>query len=199
MIKFLRILIRTMILRIKFRQVQFSYIGHDCHFMSFTSKFPSAENIILGCNVHIGPSAMLDGAGGISIGDGSILAPHVHIYSRTHNFDENLQALPFDNIMLTAPVNIGRYVWIGTKVIILPGVNIGDGAVIGAGAVVSRDVPSCAVVVGNPARVVKYRDQERFAELTHQKAPFVYQRFGRKKSNRSKKLQTKVEVATQDE
>ena len=56
--------------------------------------------------------------------------------------------------MKAAPVTIGRNVWIGTRAIILPGVTIGDHSVIGAGAVVSRDVPDRAVVVGSPARIV---------------------------------------------
>lgn len=56
---------------------------------------------------------------------------------------------------ITAPVSIGNHVWIGAEAIILKGVTIGDGAVIGAGSVVTRDVESCAIVVGNPARVIK--------------------------------------------
>jgi acetyltransferase-like isoleucine patch superfamily enzyme len=54
-------------------------------------------------------------------------------------------------------VRIGNDVWIGTRAIILPGVQIGDGAIIGAGSVVTRDVPALAVVGGVPARVIKYR------------------------------------------
>lgn len=60
------------------------------------------------------------------------------------------------------PLEIGNDVWIGANAVVLPEVNrIGDGAIIGAGAVVSRDVPPYAVVLGNPARVVKYRFEER--------------------------------------
>lgn len=54
------------------------------------------------------------------------------------------------------------YIWIGVNVTILPGVTIGENAVVGAGAVVTKDVPDNAVVVGNPARVIKYLDKEKF-------------------------------------
>ena len=56
-----------------------------------------------------------------------------------------------------APVSIGNDVWIGGRVIILPGVNIGDGCIIGAGAVVTKDIPSYCVAVGVPAKVVRHR------------------------------------------
>jgi len=67
-------------------------------------------------------------------------------------------------------------------VIILPGVTIGRGAVVGAGAVVSKDIPDYAVAVGNPAKVVKFRDRERFETLLQEQEPFVYNKFGHKKA-----------------
>lgn len=64
------------------------------------------------------------------------------------------------------PVVIGDDVWIGARVIILPGVTVGKGAVLGAGTVVARDVPEWAVVVGNPARVVKFRSGRELIDST---------------------------------
>lgn len=170
----------------KYRTIRFREIGERCQYKSLRSTFAWSENISLGNDVHIGPGALLDAAGSIEIGEGSILGPSVSVYSRSHNFDEDVQALPFDNVMLVAPVRIGRYVWIGARAIVLPGVAIGDGAVIGAGAVVTKDVPSCAVVVGNPARVVRYRNRDRFAQLEKEDLAFVYSKFGHVKIFRSR-------------
>lgn len=74
---------------------------------------------------------------------------------------------PDKHAVSKGPVVIGNDVWLGRNCIILAGVNIGDGAVIGAGAVVSRDVPPFAVVVGNPSRVVKFRlSDKQISEIT---------------------------------
>jgi len=96
--------------------------------------------------------------GGVKIGSHVMMGPDVKIYTRTHNFQDisrpmRLQGDTFD------PVIIGDDVWIGCNVVILPGTTIGSHAVIGAGAVVTKDIPEYAVVVGNPARIVKFRNQ----------------------------------------
>lgn len=62
-------------------------------------------------------------------------------------------------------VVIGENVWVGSSAIILPGITIGEGAVVGAGSVVTKDVPAFAVVGGNPTKVLKYRDIERYNKL----------------------------------
>ena len=172
-------LARGLLTRLGLRKVVFGKVGSGCVYQSADSRFAHPAGIELGDNVHIGSGADFDGVGGIVIGDGTIFAPNVMVISRTHNFDRNLAALPFDNVMLTAPVRIGRYAWIGTRSIILPGVTIGEGAVVGAGAVVPKDVPDCAIVVGNPARVVRYRDRDTFDRLLREpQPPFVYLKFG---------------------
>jgi maltose O-acetyltransferase len=198
MLKRIELILRGLLVHIKYRSVRFLSLGEGCLYKSLSSNFSNANKISLGNNVHIGPGAMLDGAGGITVGDGSILAPEVNVFSRSHNFDDNVQALPFDNVMLVAPVHIGRFVWIGTRVIVLPGVSIGDGAVIGAGAVVSKDIPSYAVAVGNPARVVRFRDRTRFEELKRESTPFVYQKFGHAKVFRPKGQSTVSNQAKND-
>lgn len=166
---------------LKYRKHKFLSEGAGCNYRLLRNVFSNAEKISLADDVHIGPGCTFDGAGGIRIERGTIIAPEVVIYSRTHNFDRDLTALPFDNVMLTAPVHIGEFVWIGTRVTILPGVTIGDGAVVGACAVVARDIPACAVVVGNPARIIRYRDQVVFEKLRAEDEPFVYKRHGHSK------------------
>lgn len=181
MLKRIEAILRSPLLWMKYRSIRFERIGPGCVYQSLSSTFVYADKISMGSNVHVGPRAMLDGAGGIFIGDGTILAPEVTFFSRTHNFNGNVKALPFDDVVLVAPVRIGRYVWIGTRAIVLPGVTIGDGAVVGAGAVVSKDVPPCAVVVGNPGRVVRFRDREQFEALASEPNAFVFQKFGHQK------------------
>lgn len=93
----------------------------------------------------------------ISIGDYSGIGPGVHIYTVFHPVvpEERLAENSSFWKSLTAPVNIGKNVWIGGGSIILPGVSIGDGTTIGAGSVVTHDIPSRCVAVGNPCRVIK--------------------------------------------
>ena len=88
----------------------------------------------------------------VDIGTGTLLGPHVQIYTATHPIDPKARAAGKE---FAAAVCIGQNVWIGGGAIILPGVHIGDHAVIGAGAVVTKDVPAFAMVVGNPAKVVR--------------------------------------------
>lgn len=74
-------------------------------------------------------------------------------------------ALPYGTKYINKPVIIEDNVWIGSDVIIIPGVTIHEGAIIGIGSVVTKDVPSCAVVGGNPAKIIKYRDKEQYEKL----------------------------------
>ncbi|GIP47196.1 hypothetical protein J53TS2_07870 [Paenibacillus sp. J53TS2] len=80
------------------------------------------------------------------------MAPRVHIYTATHPLDP---AERNSGAKYGKPVNIGNNVWIGGRAVIVPGVTIGDNAVISAGAVVTKDVPNGAVVGGNPAKIIK--------------------------------------------
>lgn len=85
-----------------------------------------------------------------------MMGPDVTILSQTHNIERT--DIPMGKQgMREAEVIIGNDVWIGMRSIIMPGVKIGDGAVIGAGAVVTKDVPDYAIVGGVPARIIKYR------------------------------------------
>jgi acetyltransferase-like isoleucine patch superfamily enzyme len=66
-------------------------------------------------------------------------------------------------------VHIKDFVWCGNNVTIIPGITIGEGAIIAAGAVVVKDVPDCAIVGGNPAQIIKYRNKEAFYKLKSEK------------------------------
>lgn len=85
----------------------------------------------------------------IEIGDDVQIGPAVQIYTATHPLDPDVRR---SGLEAASPVRIGNNVWIGGAAVLLPGITVGDDAVIGAGSVVTRDVPPGAVVVGNPAR-----------------------------------------------
>ncbi|WP_317890971.1 sugar O-acetyltransferase [Granulicella arctica] len=107
-------------------------------------------NIFLGDRVFLNFGCVLLDVGRIEIGDGTQIGPMVQIYAADHPRDPTVRAQELEN---GRPVVIGRNVWIGGGAIILPGVTVGDDAVIGAGSVVTRDVPAGATVMGNPARI----------------------------------------------
>lgn len=111
----------------------------------------------LGRNVFINTNLLAMARGGITIEDDVRIAANVQLISNNHD--------PYDlPVLLCKPVHIKASAWIGAGATILPGVCVGRHAVVGAGSVVTKDVPDYAVVVGNPARVVKMLDKERFPE-----------------------------------
>jgi len=122
------------------------------------------KNISIGNNVRIGAKSALSGQGGITIGNNVSLGREVMIWSANHNYEEP-EALPYDGKYIKRPVIIEDNVWIGARSSIIPGVKISEGAVIGLGSVVTKNIPPCAVVAGNPAKIIKYRNIEKYKEL----------------------------------
>ncbi len=118
--------------------------------ISHRVKISSAPQIAIGKNTHITNNVILDGRGGLTIGDDVLIGYESIIMTTTHNYKD-----PFTPIRLQGSerkqVSIGNDVWLGARVIVLPGVVIGDGAVIGGGAVVTKDVPALAIMAGIPA------------------------------------------------
>jgi len=96
-----------------------------------------------------------------------MMAPEVTIVSYVHRHDRCDIPMCFQGGGPVRPVRIGNDVWIGTRVILLPGVNVGDGAIIGAGAVVTKDVEPYAIVGGNPAHVIGTRKDKMDQSCTH--------------------------------
>lgn len=113
--------------------------------------FYNVSNIKIGKDSIIGENAVLDGRDKLIIGDHVDIASEVMIYNAEHDVqDESFKAI-------TGSVEIGDYVFIGPRAIILPGVKIGKGAVVGAGAVVTKDVPEFEIVGGVPAKKIGER------------------------------------------
>lgn len=122
-----------------------------------TAKFAHHDKIQLGRYTRIGANCHLNGEGGIQIHEGSILGPGVTILSSSHSYDQE-DYIPYGFSDHLRPVLVGKGCWIGANAMIVPGVKLGDGVVVAMGAVVSRNVPSGAIVAGNPAIVVKMRN-----------------------------------------
>ena len=101
--------------------------------------------------------------GEIHVGNHSFMGPDVVIYTVNHRFDRLDVPMMYQGTSQEKPVVIGDDVWIGARVILLPGVHIGSHSVVGAGAVVTKDVPEWAIVGGNPARVLRSRKGSEIA------------------------------------
>jgi len=117
--------------------------------------------IYLGNNCEINMNCVFLDCNTITIGDNALIAPGVHIYTVFHSIkaderfgNSNNGSFPFA-ISKTAPVSIGKNVWLGGGVIVLPGVTIGDNVTVGAGSVVTKSLPDNVLAYGNPCRVIK--------------------------------------------
>lgn len=120
------------------------------------------ESLRLGRNIHIGRHSEIMAEGGITIGNNVVISFHCVLWSIDHRYEGAL--LPYDQARLRRPIVIGDNVWLGRNVIVRGGVTIGEGAVVAIGSVVTQNVPPLAVVGGNPARVLKFRDAARYAK-----------------------------------
>lgn len=114
-----------------------------------------STEVSLGDNSGIGANATISSY--VTIGNDVMMGPECLIYTANHTLQRRDIPMRLQGHEQARPVVIGNDVWIGGRVIILPGVHIGDGAVIGAGSVVTKDVPPYAIVGGNPAKVIKER------------------------------------------
>ncbi|MBG6240267.1 acetyltransferase-like isoleucine patch superfamily enzyme [Mycetocola sp. CAN_C7] len=117
-------------------------------FPPFTADF--GKNISIGKRVFINSGCRFQDQGGIAIGDDCLIGHNVVIATLQHDI-----APARRSDLIPSPVIIGRNVWLGANVTVLPGVTVGDDAVIGAGSVVTKDVPARTIAVGSPARVVR--------------------------------------------
>lgn len=113
--------------------------------------------ITVGDRSHIGRNSVLAGLGGISIGDDCLISSGVLIYSITQNVEKDPLNVIRENGNLKKPVSIGNDIWIGAGATILPGVTVGDHAIIAAGAVVTKDIRPWQIAVGVPAKSIKDR------------------------------------------
>lgn len=123
------------------------------------------KGLNIGMRTNIGFDAWVDARGKIEIGNDTTIASRSQLITGTHDLDSHTFEANF------LPIMIGNNVWIGTSAIILPGVKIGDGAVVAAGAVVSKDVLPYTVVGGVPAKFIKNRAKVTYKQ---KKAPILH-------------------------
>jgi len=116
----------------------------------------------LGKNVSFNGMS-IQGCGEVSIGDNFHSGIGCMMITQNHNYEGTM--IPYDKTYICKKIVIGENVWLGHRVIILPGISIGEGAIVQAGAVVSQDIPSYAIAGGNPAKVFKFRDKEHYKRL----------------------------------
>ena len=130
----------------------FASCGEGCYI-----EFPFRANwgghhLHLGSGVYVNFNLTLVDDGSVYVGDGAMIGPNVTITTANHPIDPTLRAR---GLQYNKDVYIGENAWIAAGVIILPGVRIGKNTVIGAGSVVTRDIPDDVVAVGNPCRVLR--------------------------------------------
>ncbi|WP_413505472.1 acyltransferase [Photobacterium phosphoreum] len=116
----------------------------------------SGRNMSVGDDVDFAKSVLVTSDGGVSIGNRVLIGYSTQILSSNHQIPSRKERI-FNSGHQKKPITIHDDVWIGANCIILPGVTIGKGAVIGAGSIVTKDVPEFAICVGNPARIIRYR------------------------------------------
>ncbi|RDY27440.1 acyltransferase [Romboutsia weinsteinii] len=130
---------------------QCKFVGNNV--ITDISKFKIGEHSCL-------KDSYIESSGGVDIGSYVHGAINLVIWSSNHIYDSEM--IPFNYKYNYKKVIIKDFVWLGEGVKILPGVTIGEGAIVGMGAVVTKDIPDYAIVAGNPAKIVKYRDIEKF-------------------------------------
>ncbi|MDE5771797.1 MAG: galactoside O-acetyltransferase [Ruminococcus sp.] len=130
-------------------------IGEGSFISAPFSSMACPENIRIGKNVFINGNVLFMARGGITIEDNVQIAANAQLISNNHDLYERM-------ILTCKPVLIKEGAWIGAGATILPGVCVGKYAVVGAGSVVTKDVPDYAVVVGNPSKVIKILDEKKF-------------------------------------
>lgn len=118
------------------------HLGHNCNFNGM--QVIGYGTVYFGDNFHSGTECM--------------------IITQNHNYDTG-NAIPYDETFEFKTVRIGNNVWFGNRVIVTGNVSIGEGAILAAGSVVVKDVPPYAIVGGNPAKIIKYRDIEHYEKL----------------------------------
>lgn len=138
-------------------------ILHEYPWIERPIRMDYGTNVKVGSNVFINVNCTIIDTCTVSIGSRTLVGPNVSFFSGTHPLDPDLRN-GTNGPELGKPITIGNDCWIAGNVIILPGVTIGDGCTIGAGSVVTKDVPAYHCVAGNPAKILRKIERKFKAE-----------------------------------
>ena len=138
--------------REKLLKEMFAEIGEDCYIEPPLHSNFGGHHVHFGNSVYANFNLTLVDDTHIYVGDHTMFGPNVVVATAGHPIVPELRELAYQ---YNAPVHIGRNCWLGAGVIVLPGITIGDNSVIGAGSVVTKDIPANVVAVGNPCRVLR--------------------------------------------
>ena len=134
----------------RYRRIRFFFASRFVKSCDSDLTIGDFSGVGIDCNV----------GGSVTIGDHVMMGPECVLLSHNHRFDRLDIPMCQQGFSEEQPIHIGNDVWIGTRAIILPGVTVGDHSVVGAGAVVTKDVPPYAVVGGVPAKILKMRNAQ---------------------------------------
>lgn len=141
-------------------KTMFAEMGEGCYIETPMRANWGGHHVHLGKNIYINFNLTLVDDTHIYIGDNTMIGPNVTLATAGHPICPELRAQGYQ---YNAPIHIGNNCWLGAGVIVMPGVTIGDGTVVGAGSIVTKDLPAGVVAVGNPCRVMRQigeRDRE---------------------------------------
>lgn len=133
----------------------FAQLGGFC-FIYPGARLQHTYGIRAGRNLHVNTGAVLYGRGGLTLGSHVLVGPNAVVMSSQHHWSDPSLPIVFQGHR-AGPVTIGNDVWIGANAVVVPGVNIADGTVVGAGAVVTQDTTPYSIVGGVPARLIGKR------------------------------------------
>ena len=142
--------------RKKLLKEMFAEIGENCYIEPPLHANWAGKNVHFGNNVYANFNLTLIDDTFIYVGDNTMMAPNVILATATHPV---LPLLREQTYQYNLPIRIGKNCWLGAGVIVLPGVTIGDNSVIGAGSVVTKDIPANVVAIGTPCRVLRPIDE----------------------------------------
>ena len=136
--------------------------GYQLEIAGDISKFQIDETS------HLKSDTFIEASGGVKIGKYFHVGRGLTIFSTNHNW-QSIQKIPYDEIDLPRPVCIGDAVWFGANVTLAPGATVGKGVVAASGSVIFGNIPDYAIIRGNPAVIIKYRDKDIFEDLYQRK------------------------------